>query len=377
VKTDAPPPRRDNTRLVEEGKSRQEAMKRKLTIFSGALLLSLALCVGTYAYTYSVATTTLPVTAAGSSFINIADAPAPDQPDWQSLLPSSMYSLEVLRPVAAGDETYIPFQSPSEGEHWDKVDEETPDDGDTTVTAWLVGQERRDLYEMANHSQGSGDIAMVTVYYRFAGYTDGGDHTARARAVIKTNGTVYESPQQTTEGSTYVTSSFQWTYNPSTGQPWTWDEVDQLQAGVSLKGEGALWPAYCTQVYVAVGYELPPIIDGAVPSGELFTVTPDVNFTGDMMINIYLTNTGNLNLAYRHLNMKLYVADSLEAVTSPYHQVLNLENGVAVFNIEGGAAAEYTVQVIGGGYNLISGDVSSWGAAWSITPEFYCEVTQR
>ena len=35
---------------------------------------------------------------------------------------------EILRPNAAGDETNLYIQLPNEGEHWDKVDEVTPDE---------------------------------------------------------------------------------------------------------------------------------------------------------------------------------------------------------------------------------------------------------
>jgi len=352
-------------------------MKRKLVILIGALFLALAVSVGTYAYTFSVATATLNATPAGADIVTIEEASETSQPDWDSVLPHPGYNLEIIVPNAAGDETNIPFQSPDDGEHWDKVDEATADDQDTVVFTRNSPHYQRDLYQLTDHIQGSGDIAMVTVYFRFAGFSDGHDRKAYARAIIKTNGSVYESPVETTAGSTFVTRSFQWTVNPSTGAAWTWEEIDALQAGVSLKGQSPTRPAYCTQVYVAVGYETPPIIDGAVPKGDLFTVTPHPAYTGDLMFNIYLTNTGNLNLAYRHLNMKIYVADSIEAGETPHYQVLSLENGVAIFNIEGGAAESYTVKVIGGGYNLTSGDPNEWGDGWSITPEFYCEVNQR
>ena len=43
-------------------------------------------------------------------------------------------AIETLRPNAAGDETNIPIQVPSSGEHWDKIDEETSDEDSTYVT---------------------------------------------------------------------------------------------------------------------------------------------------------------------------------------------------------------------------------------------------
>ncbi len=41
------------------------------------------------------------------------------------------------------------------------------------------------------------------------------------------------------------------------------------------------------------------------------------------------------------------------------------------------AASTYTVEIIGGGYCLISDNSSEWGSGWSVTPEFYSEITQR
>ncbi|GAH63972.1 unnamed protein product, partial [marine sediment metagenome] len=94
-------------------------------------------------------------------------------------------------------------------------------------------------------------------------------------------------------------------------------------------------------------------------------------------VKIYLTNTAELLKAYQYLNMKVYVGHSLEAEKTPDYQILSIETGVVLFNIEGGSEESYTVEVSGGSYRLISGDPYEWGEGYSITPEFYCEVAQR
>ena len=124
-------------------------------------------------------------------------------------------------------------------------------------------------------------------------------------------------------------------------------------------------------------YVIPPLLEGAVPAGDLFVVTPHPEYNGDLNINLYLTNTAYLRKAFRYLNMQVFVANSLEAGKDPAHLMLTLENGVASFNLEGGTSGNYTIQVIGGSYNLVSGNPDDWGAGWSVTPEFYCEVGQR
>ena len=62
---------------------------------------------------------------------------------------------------------------------------------------------------------------------------------------------------------------------------------------------------------------------------------------------------------------------------TPEYQVLSIENGVVLFNIQGGSAAKYTVSVSGGAYRIISDKPKEWGTGWSVEPEFYCEVGQR
>ncbi|MBN1177528.1 MAG: hypothetical protein JXA51_07605, partial [Dehalococcoidales bacterium] len=62
---------------------------------------------------------------------------------------------------------------------------------------------------------------------------------------------------------------------------------------------------------------------------------------------------------------------------SPDYQIISIETGVVIFNIVGGTAEDYTVEITGGSYRLISDDPDEWGAGWSVIPEFYCEVCQR
>ena len=46
---------------------------------------------------------------------------------------------------------------------------------------------------------------------------------------------------------------------------------------------------------------------GEVPAGNLFAITPNAAYSGDMVANVYLTK------AYKYLNMNLYLEGSLEA----------------------------------------------------------------
>jgi len=345
-------------------------MKKKL-ILTGMILLALAVTSGTFAYTYSgFATATLNAALASETITTYE--PAEEQPEWDDVLPESEYDTEILIPAGAGDDTELPTQYPDDGEHWDKV--LTADEGATYVSTLSSKHWERDLYQLTNAVDGEGTIGSIVVYFRFAA---GGNYDASAMAEIKTNGTVFSGPTETQHGTEFVTGSYNWTVNPATDEPWTWEEINDLQAGVTMKGKKKDKPALCTQVYVMVNYELPPIVEGEVPAGDVFDITPHPTYTGDLLVKIYLTNTSALLKAYQYINIKLYLEDSLEAGKTPDYQLLTMENGVVLFNIEGGSAASYTVEGIGGSYRLVSGDPYEWGEGWSVTPEFYCEVTQR
>lgn len=164
---------------------------------------------------------------------------------------------ETLRPDAAGDECNIPDESGCSAcpNHYDCVYEAVADDASTRVRneqetpAWA-----RDLYNIADHSVGSGTINHITVYACCFTATPG-DHL---KIVIK-SGTGSGAPDTVDETavialiSSWETKSNQWNTNPATSSPWTWDEIDKLQAGINLYT--VEWSGTsCTQLYVVVDY---------------------------------------------------------------------------------------------------------------------------
>ncbi len=338
-----------------------------------ALVLALTVSGGIYAYTWPTATATINITEPTGDIATWE--PAPVQPGWNSILPQPFVATEILRPNAAGDETNISYQYPTAGEHWDKVDDVTPDDWETYV--YSAGSYKRDLYNLPAPS-GSGTIYKITVYFRFSGDRyENRNYTGYAKAAVKTYGMVYEGGEYSRARQSFVTESQEWTTNPSTGQAWTWDEIDALQVGVSLKGQTESRFAYCTRVYVAVDYEGQPGTEGEVPRGDLFIITPHPQYTDDLLVKVYLTNTGALSKAYQYLNMQLKLESSVEESVGDGFRLLTLQNGEVAFSLQCGELASYELALQGGSYSLISADPSQWEAGWSITPEFYCEVSQR
>jgi hypothetical protein len=134
--------------------------------------------------------------------------------------------------------------------------------------------------------------------------------------------------------------------------------------------------SYATQVYSDVNFDAPPL-SGSTPTGDLFEITPHADYSGDLSVRVYLTNTEALTRAYKVLSMQLYLEGSVEAGETPNYQTLTLQNGVAFFNLVGFSGGSYTLSVNGGSYTLVSREISEWEAGYTVTPELYCEVTQR
>ncbi len=348
-------------------------MRKQIII--GALVLSLLISGGSYAISYTSATTAMDVDIAGTEIAQIEPAPEGDQPDWDSIVPSGGGGdAEILRPDAAGDITDITSQHPNSGQHWEKVDDATPDGWSTYV--YEQGKHyRRDLYSIQDHSSSPGTVDGVTVYFCFAAGGDGDKKDkAFARAVIKTNNREYNGSDEEVENGSFVTRAYQWTTNPYTGEAWTWDEIDDLQIGVDIRANKKHGQASCTQVFAVVYYTEEPETEGEVLTGDLFTVTPDDSYTGDLTVKVYLANTGDLVKAYKYLNIKLYLGESEEAGGTPDYQLLTLDNGVATFHLKDYEPGIHTLSVSGGGYGLVSGYTSEWEPGWSVEPELYCEI---
>jgi len=160
---------------------------------------------------------------------------------------------ETLRPDGLGDETGLRIDgTPAAATNWESVDEETPDEDSTYVyhdgTDYL-----RDLYNIVDHSLGSGKINSVTVHARCNSRKT--PEQASLKIVLKSGTTTEESVEKTLTKD-YSNYSNTWTTNPDTGSAFTWGEVDSLQVGVSLREDKAGTGDYsrCTQVWVDVDY---------------------------------------------------------------------------------------------------------------------------
>jgi len=90
------------------------------------------------------------------------------------------------------------------------------------------------------------------------------------------------------------------------------------------------------------------------------------------VVNLYLTNVGNLNKAYQYLNLKLALTGAAES-----SRLLTLQNGMVSFNLNGPASGVHTLSVTGGSYGLVSGNTATWRPGWTLVPELFIEVLQK
>ena len=185
----------------------------------------------------------------------------------------STNGFQVLPVNNVGDETNLTYPDPAGLPHWDQLHETVTEypyhDGDTTrvsTEGGVVGGTYRDLYNLDDSVPivYSTEITGVRVFWNLR--RSGTD--ANARGTIKTNGAVIETTNLNPPISIYRGYGQTWTTNPVTGLDWTWADIDNLQAGVTLvKGvEGS--DAYCTQVAVEVYYDIIyiiPQVSGVLP----------------------------------------------------------------------------------------------------------------
>jgi hypothetical protein len=111
---------------------------------------------------------------------------------------------------------------------------------------------------------------------------------------------------------------------------------------------------------------------GPLPETSLFRITVDSNYTGNLLVSVYLTNSGELATTYQHLNMKMELFDSDGARVGRV-EFLTLRNGVVTLQMNYGTGwkAYYLVKITGGSFNTLQ------GATAGFAPAFYAEVSQR
>ncbi len=122
-------------------------------------------------------------------------------------------------------------------------------DEDATYVIRATNSYASDVYSMEDSSVGAGTIDSITVFCRARKTQTNGNIIS----TLYVNGTEYNGTTQALTAS-YVDYSDVWTTNPNTSSAWTWTDINNLQAGVRLRGQNSNFPGYCTQVWLVVAY---------------------------------------------------------------------------------------------------------------------------
>ncbi len=132
-----------------------------------------------------------------------------------------------------------------------------------------------------------------------------------------------------------------------------------------------------TSAWEAMGNEIGDVPGNMTTGEKVFTVTPHLNYTGDLVVKVYISNADELVHAYQHLNMKVIMKDSEEWGDAGHeYQLLTMDNAEVTFNLNGQAGTACLVELAGGSYAANPQSNLQWDSS-DVSPQLYCEVTQR
>jgi molybdopterin converting factor small subunit len=113
---------------------------------------------------------------------------------------------------------------------------------------------------------------------------------------------------------------------------------------------------------------------GTIDSAGLFSITPDGDFSGDLLASLYITNGDDLARVYNALVMKIQIFNNSGAnVTEEVYLTLDNAAVSLAFN-QSTADPPYTVNCTGGYFSNFR-----WSAIPTVaqaSPTIFCEVTQ-
>ncbi len=170
-----------------------------------------------------------------------------------------------LEPNASGFQANLLNQNLNSINNWDSANDSN---GDTSFVrygaAWAT-----DLYNLSDPISPSGTINSVIVYIEARAVHSNIQQTG-VRPAIRTGSTTYNGTEKTLT-TNYAVYSDTWVTNPQTSSAWTWTDINNLQAGVSLRnsklsGNPADIESRATHVWVVVNYSTSTATSTAVSS---------------------------------------------------------------------------------------------------------------
>ena len=170
---------------------------------------------------------------------------------------NSSPSMLTLRPNANGSSTQLERYPADFSANYQCVDEESYNDSDYVKLNGISW--KNDTYEIQNHTGETGSIHFLKVNARCAriGSAETANTSSYAKITINSGGNYYYSrifkpPRSNTSPGNFTNYSHIWTFNPETGNTWTWSDIDNLETGISFIGNQGT--SRCSQLYVEVNY---------------------------------------------------------------------------------------------------------------------------
>lgn len=119
---------------------------------------------------------------------------------------------------------------------------------------------------------------------------------------------------------------------------------------------------------------------GSIGSGTLFEIVPGSGYTGDVTVNVYLSNVDQLSYKYGMLLMRLAFVDpdnptqeqDVEGIEKP----LTLNNGMVSFTCDNFTLEHYEVVLRGGVYRSFPWAYLTNQGSGSFTPQVTAEILQ-
>jgi len=107
---------------------------------------------------------------------------------------------------------------------------------------------------------------------------------------------------------------------------------------------------------------------GSIERTDLFVVTPNANYAGDLQIRLDMTNAGELEYRFFKARTEVFASDGARVGRAEF---VTLRNGAADFPLIYGAGwtSPYTVTITGGSFYYV-------GTGAGLSPAFYCQVSQ-
>ena len=190
----------------------------------------------------------------------------------RDILTLSDRDILTLRPNGPGYTTQLSAHGDSP--NWKCIDEvDNHDEFATYVANDHTGQDPYEFYNFENTNE-NGIINKISTY-TYCNHDGGGPGYNWIKHGLYIDGSTYYPEEHTEVNPGWQLDILDWDINPNTELPWTWDDINDLQAGLQMYQNAANQATYMTQMWIVVDYT-------HVNTAFLFGRIENLNTEGDL-----------------------------------------------------------------------------------------------